>query len=478
MKKYIVYLILILTSATSCKDELIEKPYLIAQENFYNNKVEAEAAIAAVYPGLRSAFSAVYLLTTEASTDIFKARDNWGQISLFEGLEGGNRSPTEGFWANFYTTIRNANIMIEAIPRASSLTDAEKTLYVAEARFLRALAYFHLVRCWGGVPLRTELNRAEINLPRSSVDEVYQLIIDDLMFAENNLPAVPSISGRGTKWAAAAVLADVYFTRHDNLSARNKAREIIQSMNFDLVEVRDSMDFNNIFGKDASGNTKEEIFYIKYSQQGVWGWPRYLVATNAANGGSLRDGGYWIPTGRLWLPFYQNWDDNELRKAWNTRIYTVQPSDSIQVECSKFRDPEFSDGRMDYPLYRYTDILLLFAEADCLVEDMPTAEGMEALNRIRRRAYGYNTKTASPVDFSLGDYNKDQFLELLLFERGKETYAEGKRWFDLLRTGKLKEKVKEAYGIDVKDKHLLWPIPNAEINFNEAISPSDNNPGY
>src|SRR5690606_16754361 len=136
-------LILILTSATSCKDELIEKPYLITQENFYNNKVEAEAAIAAVYPGLRSAFSAVYLLTTEASTDIFKARDNWGQISLFEGLEGGNRSPTEGFWANFYTTIRNANIMIEAIPRGASLTDAEKTLYVAEARFLRALAYFH-----------------------------------------------------------------------------------------------------------------------------------------------------------------------------------------------------------------------------------------------------------------------------------------------------------------------------------------------
>jgi hypothetical protein len=78
----------------------------------------------------------------------------------------------------------------------------------------------------------------------------------------------------------------------------------------------------------------------------------------------------------------------------------------------------------------------------------------------------------------LADYNKDQFLELLLFERGKETYAEGKRWFDLLRTGKLKQKIKEAYNIDVKDKHLLWPIPNAEINFNEAISPSDNNPGY
>src|SRR5690606_4425305 len=133
------------------------------------------------------------LLTTEASTDIFIARDNWGQISLFEGLEGGNRSPTEGFWANFYTTIRNANIMIAAIPRAEKLTDAEKTFYVAEARFLRALAYFHLVRCWGGVPLRTDTNMDELHIPRSSVDDVYKLIIDDLIFAESNLPSVPSI---------------------------------------------------------------------------------------------------------------------------------------------------------------------------------------------------------------------------------------------------------------------------------------------
>ena len=477
MRKYIIlYVILILTGIIGCKKELIEKPYLISKQNFYNTKEEADAGIAAVYPGLRTAFGAIYLLTTESSTDIFKARDSWGQISLFEGLQGANRTATEGFWANFYQTIRNANIMIDAIPNATGLSDLEKTAYIAEARFLRALAYFHLVRCYGGVPIRTETNLDNLlNIPRSSVDEVYKLITDDLIFAESNLPDQPPVSGRGTKWTAKAVLADVYFTLHDNVSARTEAKEIIQSGKFDLVEVRDSLDFYNVFGKDASGATKEEIFYIKYSEQGVWGWPRYLVTGGAAEG--LKSGGYWIPSGRIDMPFYQNWDDNELRKAWDVRNVTVSGRGNLIIG-SKFRDPESVNGRMAYPLYRYTDILLLFAEADCLAEGMPTAEGMEALNRVRRRAYGLATKSPSQLDFSLDDYNKDQFLELVLSERGKETYAEGKRWFDLKRTGKLQEKVKEAYGITVQEKALLWPIPNAEINFNDGIDGSDNNPGY
>ncbi|RIH64197.1 RagB/SusD family nutrient uptake outer membrane protein [Mariniphaga sediminis] len=477
MKAYIVCFILVMISLVSCKDELLEKPYIITQENFYNTKIEAEAGIAAIFPNLRSAFSNVYLLTTEASTDVFIARDSWGQISLFEGLDGGNRSATEGFWKHFYRSIRNANIMIHSLPEASGLSEDEKNRYIAEARFLRAFAYFHLVRCWGGVPLRVEDNMDAIHIPRSSAQDVYQLIIDDLLFAENNLPDSPPVAGRGSKWTAKAVLADVYFMLHDNTSARNKAEEIIQSGEFALVEVRDSMDFYNVFGKDASGKTQEEIFYIKYSQQGSWSWPRYLVRNKAEEGGSLKDGGYWIAAGRPWMPFYTNWDENDLRKAWNTRVVDI-PARGTQVLVSKFRDLEYSNGRMDYPLYRYADILLLFAEADCLVQNGPTAEGMEALNMVRRRAYGYETQSASPVDFLLTDYDKEQFLDLVLYERGKETYAEGKRWFDLLRSGKFQEIIKESYDIDVQERHLLWPIPNAEINFNDGISASDNNPGF
>lgn len=477
MKNYIIYFIVLVTGTVACKKELTEEPYLITQENFYNTNTEAQAGIAAVYPGLRGAFNNYYLVTTESSSDIFIARDNWGQISLQEGLQGSNRSQTEGFWANFYASIRNANIMISAIPNAKELTDQQKTAYVAEARFLRGLAYFHLVRCYGGVPLRTDANIGQVSMPRSPVEDVYKLITEDLIFAEANLPDSPPVAGRGSKWTAKAVLADVYFELKNYSSAAGKATEIMQSGKFDLVEVRDSSNFNNIFGPGASGNTKEEIFYIKYSQQSTWSWPRFLVFNDAANGGYLLSGGYYIPSGRVWMPFYKNWDDAELRKAWNTEA--LKPgTDSLIVICSKFRDPQFADARVNYPLYRYADILLLFAEADCMDKGVPTAEGMEALNRVHRRAYGYDTKIASPVDFSLADYNKDQFLELLLSERGKETYAEGKRWFDLKRTGKLQQKIKESYGIDVQEIALLWPIPNAEINFNEEITPADNNPGY
>jgi hypothetical protein len=150
----------------------------------------------------------------------------------------------------------------------------------------------------------------------------------------------------------------------------------------------------------------------------------------------------------------------------------------------KFIDPDAPDAgnhANDFTLYRYADVLLLNAEAECLASGSVSATAMERLNMVHRRAFGYNPLVASPVDFKIEDYNKDSFAELVVYERAKEQQCEGKRWYDLKRLGpdKLKDIVKASTGRDVADKHLYYPIPVNEMEYNGAIDPAtDQNPGY
>jgi hypothetical protein len=133
----------------------------------------------------------------------------------------------------------------------------------------------------------------------------------------------------------------------------------------------------------------------------------------------------------------------------------------------------------DLPLYRYADALLIYAEASCLAANGPTAEGVEALNEVRRRAYGANPKEPSTVDFNLADYDVDSFQDLVLQERAYEFIFEGKRWYDLKRTGKAAEVILAAKGVTVAEKAYLWPIPSSELSYNQALDPeTDQNPGY
>lgn len=131
------------------------------------------------------------------------------------------------------------------------------------------------------------------------------------------------------------------------------------------------------------------------------------------------------------------------------------------------------------PVYRYADILLLFAEADARSNNQTTAAAIDAVNQVRRRGYGLPSNQAQAFDYKLSDYtNLESFLNLLVKERGYETMFEGKRYFDLKRMGKYEAEIKRVHGIDIDPKILLYPIPLDEINYNDAISSADQNPGY
>ncbi len=108
-------------------------------------------------------------------------------------------------------------------------------------------------------------------------------------------------------------------------------------------------------------------------------------------------------------------------------------------------------------MYRYADLLMLYAQAATKANNAPTADAVECLNKVHRRAYGLDPETVSAIDYQLSDYDKDSFIDLILKEQGYETLNEGKRWLELVRTGKVEEIIKETKGIDIASKQYWFP---------------------
>jgi len=479
MKKIIsIFLVL---AMFSCEDALVEKPKSIAVETFYNTKSEVESAIAAVYAPLRTGnvFGMNYISLLECFTDYQYGRGSWAINSDFQGLNVTNIGRSDAVWTDVYRSIRNANIVIINAPNGKQLTASDITQSVAEAKFLRAFSYFILVRNWGGVPIRTDKNYAEIEVGRNTEAEVYELIISDLKEAETSLPDNVSVAGRASKWAAKTLLADVYFYKGMYSEAASKAAEVIASKKYLLVPVKTVNDFYKIYGVDVV-STAEEIFYMKFSHENGGSYTMMLhhPGSKYCGGG----GWYGIYTDKEKNPIIRNWDSNDLRRGlWYNWNIGLGANSLLTLKFIDPAAPSASANANDIPVYRYADVLLLSAEAECRSTGAVSAEAMEKVNMVHRRAYGYDPLVASSVDYKVADYTKDTFIDLVIQERCYEDQCEGKRWLDLKRLGaaKLKQIIKANTGKDVADKHLLWPIPVAEMSYNSKIDPTkDQNPGY
>ena len=482
MKKCSFLILVILVILASCNDILEEEPKEIFALGYYNTAEEVEAGVNAIYSkyqdGLYQGFFPAWL---ECQSDLLLGRP--GIDFDYQSLPGFGLQFIENYWGAFYLSIRNANLIIKYAPNGSKISAVDIARYIGEAKFMRALSYFHLVRLWGGIPIRTEINMTESDVPRSNEDEVYRLIIDDLKDAETNLPDEPSAIGRPSKWAAKTLLADVYFYQGLNEEASVKAKEVIQSGKYSLVEVTKWQDFDSkLYGTNVIGGSTESIFSNMNTKSGTELRSTVFIDYNHAAAGYSGGRGDWlVHMDSIIFPVYNNWDNEDIRKDL-LYLFDLGLGEGTFLS-RKFIDPAAGGGTSghDFPIYRYADLLLLYAEASCRVNNGPTADGLEALNQVHRRAYGKNPTTQpSDADFKLADYNAQSFVDLVMKERGYETLFEAKRWFDIKRSGKLKEFVKaNKNGIVVSDNFLLWPIPNAEMNYNKAIDPTtDQNPGY
>lgn len=462
---------------TACKKQLEEHPKSMAVETYYNTAAEVRTAVDAIYPPLRSTnIQGSYISELAPYVDYGDARGSFGVLNDFQGLNATHISRTDQAWTNFYLSIRNANLVIANAPNGKEISQADVQKFVAEAKFIRAFDYFHLVRSWGGIPLHTEANLKEVDIPKSTPSEVYDLIVSDLKDAETNLPDVSSPAGKPTRWSAKSVLADVYLQQGKYADARDKAAEVINSNKYALVPVKTVDDWQKVFGADA-GVTTEEVFYIENLRQPGYGniWPMYL---NHPGTKLLKQGGWYGFHSYTTNPVYANQDDNDLRKGlWYSWNIGMGPTTILN---KKFIDPLATNGAGN-PMtwYRYADVLLIYAEAASRANNGPTTEAMEALNKVHRRAYGKDPNQPSSVDFDIASYNADTFLDLVIREYGYEFQYEGKRWLELKRTGKAQEIIMATKGKTIAEKNYLFPIPASEFNFNKALDPTkDQNPGY
>lgn len=489
MKK--IALFYFLTAAivlSSCKKLLEEDPKsIIAVDKFYKTAEDAQAAVNAVSGTLHSStlYSFRYLVHTTALEDYASGQGFYIPISNYQ-ITAPIIGVTDGIWTGFYKTIDEANRVLKYVPPIS-MDGKIKEQLLGEAYFFRAFAYYHLVKNFGGVPIRTQPaeNLDATGGKRESVATVYDQIIADLKLAETALPATGSESGRPTSGAAKTMLADVYLVREKWPEARDKADEVITSNRYSLVSVRQATDFEKIFGSEVI-TSSEEVFSIKFQRSLAGGssLPQfYHLPTSqwATNGFGTFFG---FPT----YPLLRDWPEADLRKGFN--LYTKGPdkqgvltsNNPIQpIRFGKFKDsgaPTSGAHGVDFPIYRYPEALLIYAEAASQANNAPTPLAIERLNMVHRRAYGFDPSVSSTADYKIDGLTAANFRDLVLKERAYEFLLEGKRWYDLIRTNTAKQVIKEAKGIDIPGSVLLMPIPKQEIDNNPDIETTDQNPGY
>ena len=477
MKKNILLFGLLLGLTTGC-DVLDQKPESsFAPENFYKNADDAKAAVSAVYDPLNSANmygQIMWILQDQATDDAEWGNGRSTANQPKNDLDKYTFTPAtvtfQSLWSTVYAGINRANTVITRVPGIPMDADL-KARFVAEAKFMRGFYYFTLVRLFGDVPLITTETTSLNNLgvTRAPAADVYSLIVQDFTEAENVLPATYSAGdkGRATKGAAKAFLAKVYVTRQDWAKASAKAKEVMDLGVYDLWT-----NFADAF-LIANKNGKEAVFEMQ-ALGGGFGEGSLMQGYMRPNFDRV-NGVAGFGDDPATENLYKTYRADDKRRNVTLKLYsaTTTPAApaSVLFPCyvSKYQDPAATgngDGSNNYPIIRYPDVLLMYAEA--LNEQAANStEAYSAINRIRSRA-GLPNLTAN--------LSQAQFRDSLLLERRLELAFEGHRWYDLSRTKRLIGAMKAQNPTITVDEHnYLFPIPQTERDVNPQLT---QNPGY
>lgn len=508
-KKKIVYLWVLASSLAlnSCADLDQSSISSIDKDNFYKSKSDIEAAINGVYQGFTvdgfyGLFNNQSIYINDLQTDYVKAGAQTNSADIRE-LSNFAVQPTNLFvqyaWQEHYTGINRANVVIDKLQASTSIGDADKANYANEAKFLRAVYYFNLVRYFGGVPLVLHDGEGE-GMARNSVDEVYAQIVSDLQDAEN-LPAnYSSLDSKASSLAASALLSKVYLVWAQTSSDEGKAkqREFYKKSSDYATKVISSGKYslNAKFIDNWSVDKKngpEHIFSVehKYGVNGnVTG--HCTFATNWSDSEPVL-----ITTS---TKYYEEADAHDQRRdgSWAKRLYNPSTGTDFVFKVPRFRkyidslnyaNPNsvgnIAGQNTNTVVIRYAEVLLIKAEAENELNG-PTQAAYDAINEVRKRAYWspyaqqyLQPSDGSPIEF-LG-LTQDAFRQALRKERWNEFILEGQRWFDLIRWHILVKTVKENTSTtdlkyqNVSKRNYLLPIPNNQIELNPNL---EQNWGY
>lgn len=428
-------------------------------------------------------------------------------------------------WQTLYTGIERANNLIYYINTPKSMDAVERAAILGEAKFLRGYYYFLLVTKFGDVPVRLEpttiTGAAGNSIPRTAVKDVYAQILTDMTEAEAS--CYPSTrfghSSRVSKTVVQGILARVCLNMagyplldkakyKDALDWATKVKQSgIHSLNpsysqifineaqdeYDIKEAMWEVDF---YGNDA--NTTQE--------QGRLGNTNGIQYT----AGNFADTGYCYAFVNATKKLYDLYSPGDLRRDWAIAPYGYSGTNRVNKgtliydrnsakwrrSYEKLTPKSKNNTGINFPILRYSDVLLMLAEADNQVNNGPTAAAYEAINNVRRRGYGFPVNTPNVVSDITPGMGSSEFLQTIQDERARELCYETQRRPDLIRWGiftqtmnALANQMNADIGSNANFKYaslgarnaasspkfLLYPIPASEISVNKAAT---QNPGY
>lgn len=528
---------------TSCEDFLAETPYdFYDEQDFYKDVSQIELAVNGAYEVLSQKMTyGHFMLVNDCDTDLSHIKGSGtGQVARDLGHYNIYTAHTwiEEAWGYYYAGIDRINRIMANKDRVALPDDAAKAAFkrlIAEARLLRGICYFDLVRMWGDVPLKlTPSDKTEnFAMTRTDREVVYQQIVEDMQAAADDLPwhdEVSSYEGRPTKGAAMGLLARAYLYRagyslrqNGKMERTDKYLDYYGKVKEICAEIINSghhslnASYEKVF-RNVCENVLEpgEVMYEVqfYNPSGETDHSSKIGSYNSPEidrNSSYGLGNSFIKTTHFAYDWYEP-DDKRRETAIATfkidakdKIVQIPRSKSYTWAPGKWRrnwipgpPKDLENMDINFILLRYSDVLLMYAEAVNEVDGRLDALAIECLNQIRRRAYGYAPATATPaIDFTSAGFSGQQSVRDYLFiERARELCFEGFRRFDLIRWNKLAVALDDfaaKFNAAVADgtlstyvwaagnyfragKHELYPIPSYEIR--ETKGSLTQNPNY
>ena len=510
-------------------------PGILNPETYFKTQKDALAALTGVYAGQYAGAQRYYLkswsnLCELGSDDM---GDGFGGFASRKELDRFKFDPEyEDFykvWWNAYRIINRAgNVIANVHEMPDNVFDSPdlKKRIIAEARFLRAQNYFNLVRLWGDVPFHGDSYVSDpvgdAEMERTDIEIIYEFIIDELKLAEQDLwDREITEKGRATRGAAQAFLSKVYLTRagywldsktgimkqgdpSNWTEAAKWAKKCIDEGHYNLRP-----NYREVFPAhdddyDLYENNEEHIFFVNCTEANLWFETKLYFGPRMANG----EGGYSSFVGEVELT--SSFEPGDQRRDVTNLDYVIdeleekQPLDSSNADywwpgmaiphVGKYLPdeekydfpPNGNASGTNYPLFRFSEVLLIYAEAINEVSG-PDAASIEAFNRVRIRADLSEWPNVNDLEGNPYPNTKDGFRSAIRQERRWELCFEGKRLFDLRRWGNLVETYQARAevanptpqdlirAINVELKHNLYPIPLWEIQKNPNLT---QNPGY
>ena len=505
---------------TACNDYLdVEPTNALLSNTFYKTESQVNFALNGLYGSLKPIAKYQFCLSEMRSDNVWITADtkqnDYVDIALFNANGLLTDATIRTAWADYYTIVASANTILEKIDDVDFTRENVKTQYKAEARFIRALAYFDLVRFFGNIPLAEHVLTADeaFKLGQSPAKDIYeQLIVPDLQYAIENL-AETAVDYQGTehperatKVAAKALLGKVYLTMAGfPLNQTDKKTEA-------AALLKEVIDYANSTGKFWAydmdewnkmwiheNDNKYFIFEIQYIAEKDEGNPMVTLTVNSNPGNdwcsyNLMTGTHLYIEKGLQNHFIERgtsnaYVDQRIYGTMNTRTGTGEDNESytptgntfyVKFFENRFKRAELGYSDMDaqiidrtywpqnYPVIRLEDVMLLYAE--CVGA---TSQGYTMLNRIRTRA-GLS---------SLSGLSESAFQEAVANERRYELAEEGHRWHDLVRHNTYVETLQAMFDADdttvdgtyrllmsrVTADMYIYPIPQSQIEVRAGL---------